>query len=468
MRNGRRRVYSLAITDFVTFYAILLGVALLYQQIRGQYSMELYVRLWPFPLTLVVCNALIRIYHGNVFSPGAALSVVEELRRSFFSITLACLLLLSYLSVTRTMDVYSRMVIAATYLLAVLLMPISRWVVKSLMKRSPSFQIKALIAGAGEGGRRVCAELQRDRQLGLLPIGFLDDDGNALGNEQSPPTILGTLDDAVKVGVEQNVEYLILCLPLDVVKEKIPAFSKHFKHILVIPDNTVGYGGCIYPCDVNGLAGIEIKNQLLLTAPRLWKAMLEACMAIGAFFLLWPLFILLALLIKLTSRGPIFYKAKRLGQGGKPITVLKFRTMYVDADERLEHILAEDPRKMAEWKNRHKLSDDPRITPLGHLLRRTSLDELPQFWDVLMGRLAVIGPRPITTAERERYGKDYELVSRVKPGITGLWQVSGRSSTTYETRIFLDKYYIMNWSPWLDYYIFLKTIKEVITCRGAH
>jgi Undecaprenyl-phosphate galactose phosphotransferase WbaP len=467
MKSGRRRIYALAIADFVMFYAILVGTAWIYQQIRDLYPMQLYVRLWPFPLTLVACNAFIRLYHGNVFSPGVALSVVEELRRSFFSISLACLLLLSYLSVTRTVEHYSRMVIAVTYVLAVLLMPIGRWMIKSLMKRSAAFQIKVLIAGAGEGGRRVCKELQRDQQLGLLPVGFLDDNPKALGDHDSRLSVLGTVDEAVEVGKQEDVEYLVVSLPLNLVKKKMPEFTKYFKHVLVVPDNSVSYGGCIYPCDINGLAGIEIKNQLLLKAPRLLKTLLEVIMAVSAFLLLWPLFIVLAMLIKLTSRGSVLYRARRLGQGGKPIRILKFRTMYANADERLEHILAEDPAKKAEWELKHKLTDDPRVTPLGRILRKTSLDELPQFWNVLTGQLAVIGPRPIMEMERDHYGDDYELVSRAKPGITGLWQVSGRSSTTFETRIFLDRYYIMNWSPWLDYFIFLKTVKEVITCQGA-
>ena len=190
-------------------------------------------------------------------------------------------------------------------------------------------------------------------------------------------------------------------------------------------------------------------------------------MATTAVLLLWPLCIVLAILIKLGSNGPIFYRATRLGIGGKAISIMKFRTMYTDADERLEQVLASDPAKRKEWNEKFKITDDPRITPLGKFLRRTSLDELPQFMDVLTGKLAVIGPRPITEKELKYYGDDYELISRVKPGITGLSQVSGRSTTSYEPRVFLDRYYIMNWSPWLDYYIFLKTIKEVLSCRRA-
>ena len=180
-----------------------------------------------------------------------------------------------------------------------------------------------------------------------------------------------------------------------------------------------------------------------------------------------PVFVVLALLVKCSSRGPVFYRARRLGVNGKPIEVWKFRTMYKDADERLAKILAENPELKKEWDENFKLKNDPRITPLGKILRKTSLDELPQFVNVLRGEMAVIGPRPIVEKEIAYYGPSYEVFSRVKPGITGFWQVSGRSDTTYERRIELDMYYINNWSIWLDYYIFLKTVKEVLICRGA-
>ena len=178
-------------------------------------------------------------------------------------------------------------------------------------------------------------------------------------------------------------------------------------------------------------------------------------------------FLILAFLVKVTSRGPIFYHARRLGVNRRTIRVLKFRTMYIDADQRLETLLAEDPEMERQWREKFKLDNDPRVTPFGRFLRKTSLDELPQFWNVLTGEMAVIGPRPIVEAEVKYYGDRYALLSRVKPGITGLWQVSGRSELDYPQRVNLDVSYIMNWSIWMDYYIFLKTVKEVLLCRGA-
>lgn len=190
-------------------------------------------------------------------------------------------------------------------------------------------------------------------------------------------------------------------------------------------------------------------------------------MAASVILVFLPVFLVLALCVKLSSPGPVFYRSWRLGRNGKKIGVWKFRTMYADADARLEKLLASNPALKKEWQENFKLKEDPRITPIGNFLRKTSLDELPQFWNVLTGEMSIIGPRPIVESEIVYYGKTYEIRKRVKPGITGLWQVSGRNDTEYSYRVMLDSYYIINWSIWLDYYIFFKTILIVLLRKGA-
>lgn len=197
------------------------------------------------------------------------------------------------------------------------------------------------------------------------------------------------------------------------------------------------------------------------------KMGLEMLFCIIAVVLGLPVLLVLALLVKLTSPGPVLYSARRLGRGGRPIRVWKFRTMYLDAENRLEELLENNPVLKREWERNFKLSDDPRITKLGKFLRRTSLDELPQLFNVLNGTMSLIGPRPIVEAEIRYYGNTYEFRKRVKPGLTGLWQVSGRSQTSYRRRVMLDAYYVMNWSIWLDYYIFFKTVWMVLSREGA-
>ena len=173
-------------------------------------------------------------------------------------------------------------------------------------------------------------------------------------------------------------------------------------------------------------------------------------------------------MVKLTSSGPVLYKAKRLGKKGRPIEVYKFRSMYADADERLERLLREKTEFAREFKCNFKLRNDPRVTPLGKFLRRTSLDELPQLLNVLKGEMSLVGPRPIVDQEVKYYAGNYEVFSSVKPGITGLWQTSGRSDSSYDERVGFDVYYVLNWSPWMDIWILIRTAFCVVTMKGAY
>lgn len=183
------------------------------------------------------------------------------------------------------------------------------------------------------------------------------------------------------------------------------------------------------------------------------------------FFL--PFFATIAAIILFTERGPVFFAHERIGKDGRTFRCLKFRTMCLDAKYQLEHHLANNPEARAQWEKNQKLDNDPRITCVGEFLRKTSLDELPQFWNVLKGDMAVVGPRPIVADEMPRYGDQLSAYLSVKPGITGLWQVSGRSLTTYDERVALDVEYVQTRSFLKDAVIVLKTIKAVVTLEGA-
>jgi Undecaprenyl-phosphate galactose phosphotransferase WbaP len=181
-----------------------------------------------------------------------------------------------------------------------------------------------------------------------------------------------------------------------------------------------------------------------------------------------PLLMLSALAVKLDSPGPVLYGQKRLGRFEKEFTAWKFRTMREDADTTLGAYLADNPAARKEWEESHKLKDDPRITRVGRFLRSKSLDELPQLWNIMRGEMSLIGPRPIVREEVKKYGDSWTLVSSVTPGASGLWQVSGRSDTSYPERVELDLYYIRSWSLWMDLYIMFKTIWIFITGKGAY
>ena len=181
-----------------------------------------------------------------------------------------------------------------------------------------------------------------------------------------------------------------------------------------------------------------------------------------------PLLLTIVILIKMDSPGPAFYGHRRVGAGGKHFRCWKFRTMYTNAEQLLDKFLQGNPHLRAEWEQTFKLRDDPRVTRVGRFLRKTSLDELPQLWNVLLGQMSLVGPRPIVDAEISRYDAVYELYQRIKPGISGFWQVSGRSDTSYAERVKLDAYYVHNWSVWLDLVILVRTVGIVMLGRGAY
>ena len=184
--------------------------------------------------------------------------------------------------------------------------------------------------------------------------------------------------------------------------------------------------------------------------------------------LMCPLLLAIVVLIKLDSPGPAVYGHRRVGAGGEHFRCWKFRTMYTNAEQLLDECLQGDPRLRAEWEQTFKLRDDPRVTRVGRFLRKTSLDELPQLWNVLIGQMSLVGPRPIVDAEIPKYGAAYDLYRRIRPGISGFWQVSGRSDTSYAERVKLDAYYVHNWSVWLDLIILARTVGSVILGRGAY
>ena len=200
-----------------------------------------------------------------------------------------------------------------------------------------------------------------------------------------------------------------------------------------------------------------------------WMKRALDCMAAAAgLVFLVPALLTIALLIKLSDGGPVLYSHPRLGRHGRIFKCLKFRSMRVDAQERLAALLVSDPVAAREWRESQKLRHDPRVTKLGNLLRKTSLDELPQFWNVLMGDMSLVGPRPITRAELERYGRERRYYLLVRPGITGLWQVSGRSNASYDRRVELDRQYVERWTFVGDIKILLATVPAVLKMADSY
>ena len=211
---------------------------------------------------------------------------------------------------------------------------------------------------------------------------------------------------------------------------------------------------------------LKFGNNLARPVSRMMKTLFDQAVALTMIFLLAPLLLVVALLVR-ADGGPALYGHRRIGENGRSFRCLKFRSMVQNGDAVLQELLATNPAAQAEWLATQKLRDDPRVTPIGRFLRQTSLDELPQLFNVLRREMSLVGPRPIVEAEIDRYGRDISFYYETRPGITGLWQVSGRSNTSYEARVRLDVWYVRNWSLWHDFTILLKTIPAVLAKDGA-
>jgi Undecaprenyl-phosphate galactose phosphotransferase WbaP len=348
------------------------------------------------------------------------------------------------------------------------LVPFSRILVRKVCARFAWWGYPTLIISSGGTAPAVARVLLKSPHYGLRPTAVADL-GGAEGARIEGLTVLGPSEVARAVR-DNGIRHAVASLP-DLSRSEVAGvleyFSGRIPHLILVTN--LGELPTLWntPRSCGALNGTELRNGLMLALPRRVKRAMDVAVASVALAVASPFFAAIALLIKLTSRGPVFYGHKRIGLQGRTFRAWKFRSMYADGDEILAAHLASNPAAREEWQRDQKLRDDPRVTSAGRVLRRLSLDEVPQLWNVLRGEMSLVGPRPIVNAEVEKYGKVFPLVKGVKPGITGLWQVSGRNNTTYEQRVRLDQYYVRNWSPWLDAYILAKTVSVVITREGA-
>jgi len=216
------------------------------------------------------------------------------------------------------------------------------------------------------------------------------------------------------------------------------------------------------------LSFVSVRNNLLSKNMLITKRIFDIVFSIILISLSLPIILITAILIKLTSKGPIFYVQERPGRFGRMIKIYKFRTMYLDADKKLEEILKNNEELREEFRKYRKLKNDPRITPIGKILRKFSIDEIPQLFNVLKGDMSIVGPRPYQIEEIEYMGEYRDIVLSVRPGLTGLWQISGRNDLSFSAKLKIETWYVLNWNLWLDLFIIIRTIPAVISGKGAY
>jgi Undecaprenyl-phosphate galactose phosphotransferase WbaP len=407
-------------------------------------------------------------YWPGALYPGVGLHPVVELRQAVKVNTVA------FLAVAMCSPFARGSAAAAAFLLAgwlcsVVLVPFGRILTRKLCSRAPWWGYPALVISSGETAGRVVGSLMRSPKSGLRPAAVID----VTSPVTAPVDGVRALDgQSVLPFVRDNdIRYGVVSLPnlsRGEVTDVLEYYSARIPHLLLV--SNLGELPSLWNSALScgGINGVELRNGLMLALPRLVKRTIDVAFASLALAASLPLLAVIAVLVKCTSSGSVFFSHKRIGLEGRPFRAWKFRTMYRDGDRILQDHFAQNPAARDEWEREQKLREDPRVTPVGGVLRRLSLDELPQLWNVLKGEMSLVGPRPIVDAEVGKYGKVFPLYTGVKPGISGLWQVSGRNDTTYEQRVALDRYYVRNWSPWLDVYILAKTVDVVLKRRGAY
>jgi Undecaprenyl-phosphate galactose phosphotransferase WbaP len=401
--------------------------------------------------------------------PGVCINPVEELRRCSLSLALSFAAIWAATFVLHDLST-SRLVYGLAFLLSASLIPLLRALVRRLFCRRAWWGSQVAILGIGQSGNMLLNTLIKNPQIGLKPFAVLDDDPTRYA-AVDPKLIRGPLSRCLEITVEHKISYGIFCMPSlgrEEMLRLIDLYGSCFSHVLIIP-NLIGMTSLgICAREIGGIVGLEVTRQLLRPSARFAKRTLDLAIAL----ILAPFVILIlalfALLIKLEGRGPIFYGNERVGLGGKKFKAWKLRSMQVDGDKILHSYLAEHPDEAHEWHTTQKLKRDPRITRVGALMRKTSIDELPQLWNVVIGQMSVVGPRPMLESQVAMYGDSFNLYKQVRPGITGLWQVSGRNELSFAERVKLDKYVIQNWSVWLDLYILARTAGVVLTAKGAY
>jgi lipopolysaccharide/colanic/teichoic acid biosynthesis glycosyltransferase len=487
----------LFVGDLVSLCTAALLAIGLSKAVTGELPLHLYEHGLAIPI-LTAAFAMLHLYSPPSFTPP------EELRRTTQVITLVFIGIA--LVASRSDGAAFLMALEALsvqWVVSLVAVPVVRAAIRQMFAARSWWGHPVVVLGAGKTGRLLVRTLQKNPHLGLKPVALLDDDQAKHGtlraqfgesdievmsiriplgdtdsirkapsyfSEVEGVPLVGALHLAPVLAKRLDIRYAVMAMP-GVESERLVLITEQvagaFSHVLLIPD-LFGFASLGVPArDLAGVLGIEVRQQLLLSGPRVAKRFIDLLLtSIGGLFVL-PVLLVLGILVKLDSPGPVFYRQDRLGRDGTRFRAIKFRTMHGDGEKRLAEVLAKSARMRSEYEQFHKLTRDPRVTRIGRILRKYSLDELPQLFNVLGGDMSLVGPRPYLEREIPDMNHQETIILRALPGITGYWQVSERNATTFEERLKMDVHYVRNWSPWLDIWLLARTFSVVIGGTGS-
>lgn len=413
----------------------------------------------------IIVFALMGLYDQHNLMGG-----IREYSLVFQSVSIGMLLVILY-SFFDTDFVVARAWLLYSWLLAFLMLALARFAIRRVVYRLRTQGLllaRAIIIGTNDEGLALAEQLNHGSSSGLRLIGFASPRVASGRRLVHGLEVLGGLDDVEDLVDRYGIEELIVATSALHRADLVELFKRFNPR----PRVNLRLSSGLFEVMTTGLEVKQLAYTPLVTVhpiryigiDRVMKFVLDYAVAATAVTVAIPLLLAIGLAVRLDSPGPVVHRRRVLGEGGRQFDCFKFRSMHIDGDS----IIADHPDLLATLASEHKLKDDPRVTRVGRFLRRTSLDELPQFFNVLRGEMSVVGPRIISPEEQAKYGHwDMNLLT-VKPGITGLWQVSGRSDVSYTERINLDMNYIRNWTIWLDLQILLQTLPAVLSRRGAY
>jgi len=433
--------------------------------VRPAVGLPNFLGFWESLVLFALAYAALGLYSGG------AVGVVEELRRVALGTGLVCLTLTASLFFLQRAGPYSRGLLVLSGVLTAAAVPLARSSARHLFASRRWWGVPVLVLGAGGAAQIVIGRLRANPQIGFKPVACFADE--IIGSHCAGVPVAGPLSAAGGLAKRLKIRHALVAMP-GVAREDLvwmlDEWGAAFSHVILIP-NLFGLASLwVSARDVGGILGLEMRQNLLIPLNRWTKRAIDIAGALALGCMALPIAAAAALWIKCISRGSVLYRQEREGEGGGALRIPKLRTMHADAEALLMRVLSESPEIRAEWTCRFKLKNDPRILPgVGKFLRKTSLDELPQLWRVLKGEMSLVGPRPFPRYHLDRFGPRFRaLRHRVKPGLTGLWQVSDRSDGDLAVQETLDTYYIRNWSLWLDLYILARTIRAVLFPKGAY
>jgi Undecaprenyl-phosphate galactose phosphotransferase WbaP len=419
-----------------------------------------------FPIMAQGLAIAVIVYALNGLYPGFGRTAVEETQQIFYSLTLSYGVLALAIYFQQASLELSRWAFFLGWFFGVLFNIVFRFAARNRFSLFRWWGTPVLVVGPVERARDVVQRLSRSRRLGLRPVLVLDEDcPDDITCIQQVPVVRSIADAAPQLE-HTRIQYAAF-VGTNIQDPILRWLGERFTSVLVVLDFSPLGSLWVRTIDLEGRLTLKTQYHLLDRKAIVIKRIFDLALGLILSLLMLPVMVIIGMLIVLDSRGPVIYTQQRMGRGGKKFTCYKFRTMHVGAETVLPELLAGNPAASLEYQLYHKLSDDPRVTRVGKLLRKFSLDELPQLWNILTGDVSLVGPRAYMPSEYAAMGEYAPLIQRISPGLTGWWQVMGRHSTTFEERLHLDEYYLSNWSLWMDIFVLIKTWWILLSGRGA-